>query len=840
MTICTLLMAASVAVAGSRPTPSPILQKRLAAGIERYGIVHFTVNTFTDREWGYGDEDPALFNPTAFDADQIVGACRDGGLQGLIIVAKHHDGFCLWPTKTTEHNISKSPFRGGKGDYVKEMAEACRRHGLKFGVYCSPWDRNNAAYATPEYVKTYHAQVEELNDGRYGEIFEMWFDGANGGDGYYGGAWEKRSIGVAAEYYGFARLLRRVRELQPDVCFFGGGGDGFRWPGNESGIVPPDSGATRDDGTFRVYEADFPLRPGWFYHASQDGFVRSGEFLMKIYLRTVGNAATMNVGIAPDRRGRLTDEDAGSLKRFEEIRTAFFSEPVASAAESFNVIEMTEDVTSGERIDAWRLLLDGRELASGGKIGMKRIRVLERPVSGRELRLEVTKGDADPGKIGIRLFAADEALVRRVLASTEPNRAPAPYERLGVLTSRRPLELVYMMKHPAEVSSLVLTPDVAALGGTPVVFRLAYSADGTTWTEDPVEHRLDNVAANPIAQTVEFENTVTVKYLKLRVVRTLEPGVPAALKGVEFPFRSTSIGSLPVACRSVRTVDGGEASLLPEGKDFKLVWHDEFDGTALDASKWSYRTNFWGRPAHWFAKPEDGCVEVKDGLLRLKVKKLANGQFVSPQLQTGEIMWDVPAMENPKGFWWLGKRMKPLFAHKYGYYECRCRLQRKAGWWSAFWMQTEMQGACLDPGLAGIEQDIMESFDPGKVIPAAFHTNGYGPDYLGFHIPAGRDAEKEVSGKYNLDVDTENFHVFGLLWEPDGYSIYVDGRFRGKNGKAVSHIPEFVLLTTECKWYRKDRMTGPGVSELEEAVAAGDDFVVDYVRVYDLVGNGRP
>ena len=309
----------------------------------------------------------------------------------------------------------------------------------------------------------------------------------------------------------------------------------------------------------------------------------------------------------------------------------------------------------------------------------------------------------------------------------------------------------------------------------------------------------------------------------------------ALLAGAGSAQGAVELSSLPVRCHDAATVAGRAVSLLPDGHRFELVWNDEFDGTALDASKWSYRTNFWGRPAHWFAKPEDGCVEVKDGLLRLKVKKLSNGQFVSPQLQTGEIMWDVPEGADKKSFWWLGKRMKPLFAHRYGYYECRCRLQKKAGWWSAFWMQTEMQGACLDPGLAGIEQDIMESFDPGLVIPAAFHANGYGPDYLGFHIPSGRDEEPDAPEKYRLAVDTEEFHTYGLLWEPDGYSIYVDGRFRGRNDKAVSHIPEFILLTTECKWYRNDRMTGEGVPELEEAVAANDDFVVDYVRVYDIV-----
>ena len=294
------------------------------------------------------------------------------------------------------------------------------------------------------------------------------------------------------------------------------------------------------------------------------------------------------------------------------------------------------------------------------------------------------------------------------------------------------------------------------------------------------------------------------------------------------------IGDLPAACRVARPVKGHAPSLLPEGRRFKLVWNDEFDGDALDETKWGYRTNFWGRRAHWYAGPEDGCVEVSGGLLHLKLKKRADGQFVSPQLQTGELMWDIPRDPNPAGFWPLPKREPPKFLHRYGYYECRCRLQKKPGWWSAFWMQTESQGVTLDPGVSGIEHDIMESFEPGEVIVSSFHTNGYGADYKGFHIPAAYDKGPKYDGKLSLAVDTDGFHTFGMLWEPDGYSTYVDGRLRGRNATAVSHVPEFVLVTTEAKWYRRNRMTGEGVPELEAAAAAGDEFVVDYVRVFDV------
>lgn len=293
-------------------------------------------------------------------------------------------------------------------------------------------------------------------------------------------------------------------------------------------------------------------------------------------------------------------------------------------------------------------------------------------------------------------------------------------------------------------------------------------------------------------------------------------------------FRQLS--DLPVACREVVTVQGEASSFLPEGRNFKLVWHDEFNGATLDESKWGYRTNFWGRPAHWFATPADNAVEVKDGYVHLKLIKRPDGQFVSPQLQTGELMWDIPHDPNAKGFWPLAKREKPKFVKKYGYFECRARLQQLPGWWSAFWVQSESQGVTLDPRFSGIEHDIMESFNSGEIVPVGFHYNGYGADYKRFRIPDVKRNDQEV-----LQVDKTQFHVYGMLWTPDGYEIYVDGRLRGKNSKEVSHVPEFVLLTTETKWYRRERMTGKGVPELEESAKAGDAFIVDYVRVYDLV-----
>ena len=358
----TVLFAAMLAsgIALSMPVPGENLAERIRSDCDVIGIVHWGLNTYTDREWGYGDEDPKLLAPKCFNAEQIVHACADGGLKGLVVVAKHHDGFCLWPTRTTEHNISKSPFRGGKGDYVREMADACRKYGLKFGVYVSPWDRNNADYGTAKYVEAYHAQIRELLNGDYGEVFEMWFDGANGGDGYYGGAREKRVI--PSDYYRFDEIFGFVRALQPKVCIFGMGGE-FAWPGNERGDVDPDKSPS-DDRMFRMWEADFPLRPGWFHHAGERGKSKHSAYLMNRYLSSVGNGGTMNIGIAPNRDGLLDDEDVKALKGFGELRRAFFANEIVGDG-LFNVVVTRNEfgvkrirLTDDPRIRGDRYLVD--------------------------------------------------------------------------------------------------------------------------------------------------------------------------------------------------------------------------------------------------------------------------------------------------------------------------------------------------------------------------------------------------------------------------------------------------------------------------------------------------
>lgn len=331
--------------------PTPSSRQLSWHQMEFYGFLHFTVNTFTDKEWGYGDEDEKVFNPTALDADQIVRTAKEAGMKGLILTCKHHDGFCLWPSKYTEHCVKNSPWRGGKGDVVKEISQACRRQGLKFGVYLSPWDRNNKDYGTPQYITYYRNQLHELLS-NYGQVFAVWFDGANGGDGFYGGARETRHIDNTT-YYDWNNTWKMVRELMPDAVMFSDAGPDTRWVGNEQGIAGDPCWATLDmseprrvpggsseglnsgerPGTaWLPAECDVSIRPGWFYHAGEDAKVKTPSELLDIYYKSVGRGACLNLNIPPDRRGIINEHDVRSLREFRRILDATFATDLARGA----------------------------------------------------------------------------------------------------------------------------------------------------------------------------------------------------------------------------------------------------------------------------------------------------------------------------------------------------------------------------------------------------------------------------------------------------------------------------------------------------------------------------
>ncbi len=325
--------------------------------MELYCLIHFTPTTFQNKEWGFGDAPAGLFNPQHFDANQIAAAAKSAGFKGLISVAKHHDGFCLWPTKTTDYNVSHSPWRDGRGDMVREFMEATRKQGMQFGVYVSAWDRHDAEYGNEKYAETYREQLRELYSG-YGELFTSWHDGANGGDGYYGGANEMRRIDRSSYYEWEEKTWPITRDMQPTAVIFSDIGPDTRWVGNEKGIAPETSWATftpigpdggkaapghvderflgsgQRDGKFWIpAECDVPLRPGWFYHPEQDQLVKTPDQLFDLYLKSVGRGAALNLGLAPNTEGLLHPTDVASLAAFGKKLTETFGTNLAVGAE---------------------------------------------------------------------------------------------------------------------------------------------------------------------------------------------------------------------------------------------------------------------------------------------------------------------------------------------------------------------------------------------------------------------------------------------------------------------------------------------------------------------------
>jgi alpha-L-fucosidase len=442
-------------------TPSP--QQVAWQELEFIGFAHFGINTFTDREWGDGREDPKLFNPTAFDARQWARACKAAGIKLLILTAKHHDGFCLFPSRWTEHSVKHSPWRGGRGDVVREVSDACRAEGIKFGFYLSPWDRHERSYGTDAYNDYFKKQLRELA-GNYGPVAEVWFDGACG-EGPNG----KRQV------YDFAGYYQVVRELQPKAVIAISGPD-VRWVGNESGLarenewsVVPDGGTSHQlkDLGHRKYladakrlvwypaECDVSIRPGWFYHASQDAKVKTLPQLLDIYYRSVGRNAVLLLNIPPDRRGLFHENDVARLKELRAVLDETFrtnlavdkptrasnvrgNEPAFGADQAvdndlasywttddgqttgwlevdlgrpttFDRALLQEQITLGQRVEQFSLeAWQGQawqKIIAAGTIGYKRL--LRFPaVTTTRVRLNILESRAEPAIRELQLFKA--------------------------------------------------------------------------------------------------------------------------------------------------------------------------------------------------------------------------------------------------------------------------------------------------------------------------------------------------------------------------------------------------------------------------------------------------
>jgi alpha-L-fucosidase len=421
------------------PTPQQLAWQQM----EFIAFAHFGMNTFTDREWGDGKESPTLFNPTAFDAKQWAAVLKDAGVKMLILTAKHHDGFCLWPSEFTEHSVKNSPWRDGKGDVVREVSDALREAGLAFGVYLSPWDRHEPSYGdSPAYNRHFKNQLRELLS-NYGKVTEVWFDGAcaEGPNG-------KRQEYDWAGYYGL------IRELQPKALIAICGPD-IRWVGNESGVaretewsVQPASPSQHPGGPSMVWwpaECDVSIRPGWFYHAAEDTRVKSLPDLLDIYYKSVGRNSVLLLNIPPDRRGLIHENDARRLRELRQVLDQTFAVNLAQgktahaageaakavdgdpasywtgeenaqtptleidlgAAVTFNRSMVQEAIVLSQRVESYTLeAWDGqawREFAKGTTIGYKKLDRFPDVTTSR-VRLTIGKSLADPAIAEVGLF----------------------------------------------------------------------------------------------------------------------------------------------------------------------------------------------------------------------------------------------------------------------------------------------------------------------------------------------------------------------------------------------------------------------------------------------------
>ncbi|MCA1760207.1 MAG: alpha-L-fucosidase, partial [Bacteroidales bacterium] len=436
------------------------------------------MNTFTNMEWGFGDESPELFNPTELDCRQWARVCKEAGMKGIILTAKHHDGFCLWPSEYTEHSVKNSSWKNGEGDVVQELADACREYGLKFGVYLSPWDRNHPDYGKPEYLTYFRNQLRELLT-NYGDVFEVWFDGANGGTGWYGGANEERRIDRKT-YYDWENTYKIVRELQPMACLFSDAGPDVRWVGNEEGwamktnwapirrdeFYPGSPNYTElrtghEDGTHWVpAEVDVSIRPGWYYHPSEDHKVKTLPHLLDIYYNSIGRNASFLLNFPVDTRGLIHEKDVEQVMKLAEAIKADFANNLALGnrvtatnirgnsrkykarnvtdgnpdtywAADDNIIESSleinfkkptemnrfliqEDIRLGQRVKKFKLealVEEGWQLiARETTIGRKRI--LRFPnVSATKLRLTIEDAKASPAISNIEVYRAPKILI---------------------------------------------------------------------------------------------------------------------------------------------------------------------------------------------------------------------------------------------------------------------------------------------------------------------------------------------------------------------------------------------------------------------------------------------
>jgi len=519
--------------------------------MEMYAFIHYSLNTYTDQEWGFGNEDPQLFNPSDLDCRQWARVCKQAGMKGIIFTAKHHCGFCMWPSAYTEYSVKNSPWKNGKGDVVRELADACREEELKFAVYLSPWDRNHKDYGKPEYVAYFRNQLRELLS-NYGEIFEVWFDGANGGDGWYGGANETRRID-GKTYYDWAETFHMIRELQPNAVIWNDGGDrgDLRWVGTEAGNVGetnwsimPGKGDTpyqmlhygvEDGDVWCPGETNTSIRPGWFYHEAENEHVKSLSKLMDTYYKSIGRNSTLllNFPIAPNGRIHPNDSLRGIAfkKMIDEVFknnlvkevfsprlqersgevTLTFNTPTA-----FNRFLAEEDISQGQRVKKfsleaevngqWQPLKDALVEDGDGltTIGHRRI-ICFPTVTATRLRFKITDTKCEPIIKHLGVYLAPE------LTADIPDSGEKKSSALHIFFGS-PMQMFIDWDSEQTFSTFRYLPPQNGQNGTITHYSLWGSTNWSDWKK-LASGEFSNIVNNPIWQTIKFNPT------KIRVLR---------------------------------------------------------------------------------------------------------------------------------------------------------------------------------------------------------------------------------------------------------------------------------------------------------------------------------
>ena len=530
--------------------PVPTTNQLQWQEMEMYAFIHYSMNTYTDQEWGYGNEDLQLFNPSDLDCRQWARVCKQSGMKGIIFTAKHHCGFCMWPSKYTEYSVKNTPWKNGQGDVVRELAEACREEGLKFAVYLSPWDRNHKDYGKPEYVTYFRNQLRELLTD-YGEIFEVWFDGANGGDGWYGGANETRRID-GKTYYGWAETFHMIRELQPNAVIWNDGGDrgDLRWVGTEAGNVGetnwslmPSKGdipwhmlhyGVENGDVWCPGETNTSIRPGWFYHETENAHVKSLSKLMDTYYKSVGRNSTLllNFPIAPNGRIHPTDSLRGIA--FNKMIHEVFKTDLAQKAKkktvgnetiitfkkptAFNRFVVEEDIRYGQRVKKFSLEaeVNGKwvplkdELVEQGDglttIGHRRI-ICFPNITATRLRFTIIEAKCEPIIKRTSVYFAPE------LTADIPNSGEKRSSNLHYFFSN-PKQMMIDWDTEQTITSFRYLPPQTTHEGTVTHYSLWASPNWAEWTK-VAEGEFSNIINNPIWQNIKFDTPVKAKILRL-------------------------------------------------------------------------------------------------------------------------------------------------------------------------------------------------------------------------------------------------------------------------------------------------------------------------------------